>query len=147
MALMERLQTELSAAMKAGESVRVETIRMLLAALKNVAIDTPGHLLSEADEIVVLSREAKKRNESIEVFVKAGRQELADHEKAQLEIIKVYLPEQVSDEEIATTIKEIAAELGSAANFGTVMKATMTKLAGRADGNKVSAAVKQILTT
>jgi len=147
MALTERLQTELTAAMKAGESVRVETIRMLLASLKNVMIDAPNHVLTEADEIAVLSREAKKRNESIEVFAKNGRQELADHEQEQLNIIKVYLPEQVSDAEIEVVIKQIIAELGAAANFGSVMKATMTKLAGRADGNKVSAAVKQILTT
>ena len=120
---------------------------MLLASLKNVMIDAPNHVLTEADEIAVLSREAKKRNESIEVFAKNGRQELADHEQEQLNIIKVYLPEQVSDAEIEVVIKQIMAELGAAANFGSVMKATMTKLAGRADGNKVSAAVKQILTT
>lgn len=147
MALMERLQTELSAAMKAGESVRVETIRMLLAALKNAAIDAPNHLLSEADEIAILSREAKRRNESIDVFTKGGRADLAEHEQVQLEIIKAYLPAQADDSEVEAVIRQVAEELGTAANFGSVMKTSMTKLAGRADGNKVSALVKQILTT
>jgi uncharacterized protein len=147
MALMERLQTELSAAMKAGESVRVETIRMLLAALKNAAIDAPNHLLSETDEIAILSREAKKRNESIEVFTKGGRPDLAEHEQVQLEIIKVYLPAQADDSEVEAVIRQVVQDLGAAANFGSVMKTSMTKLAGRADGNKVSALVKQILTT
>lgn len=144
---MERLQTELIAAMKAGEGVRVETIRMLLAALKNMAIDAPNHLLNETDEIAVLSREAKRRVESIEVFEKNNRQDLADHEIEQLEIIKTYLPVQADDTEIETIIKGVVGELGDSANFGNVMKTSMTKLAGRADGNKVSAMVKQILTT
>lgn len=144
---MERLQTELMAAMKAGESVRVETIRMLLAALKNMAIDAPNHLLSEADEIAVLSREAKRRIESIDVFKKGNRNDLAEKEKNQLEIIKNYLPVQADDSEIEAVIKSCVTELGETANFGAVMKMAMTKLAGKADGNKVSAMVKQILTT
>ncbi len=144
---MERLQTELMAAMKAGESVRVETIRMLLAALKNMAIDAPNHLLTEADEIAVLSREAKRRIESIDVFEKGNRGDLAEKEKGQLEIIKTYLPAQADDAEIEMVIKACIEELGQSANFGSVMKMAMTKLAGKADGNKVSAMVKQILTT
>lgn len=147
MALMERLQTELIAAMKAGEGIRVETIRMLLTALKNATIDAPNHLLTEADEIVIVSREAKKRSESIEIFNKGGRSDLAEHEKQQLDVLKVYLPVQANDGEIEDVIKEVINDLGSQANFGSVMKASMTKLAGRADGNKVSSMVKLILET
>lgn len=144
---MERLQSELIAAMKAGEGIRVETIRMLLTALKNATIDAPNHLLTEADEIAIVSREAKRRNESIDVFSKNNRQDLADHEREQLEILKKYLPEQVDDAEIENVIKQVIQELGPQANFGNVMKTSMTKLAGQADGNKVSSMVKLILQT
>lgn len=147
MALMERLQSELIAAMKAGEGIRVETIRMLLTALKNATIDAPNHFLTEADEIAIVSREAKRRNESIDVFSKNNRQDLADHEREQLEILKKYLPEQVDDAEIENVIKQVIQELGPQANFGNVMKTSMTKLAGQADGNKVSSMVKLILQT
>jgi uncharacterized protein YqeY len=146
MALMDALQSQLMAAMKAGESLRVETIRMLLSSLKNATIDAPNHLLSNVDEIAILSREAKKRNESIDMFTKGGRQDLVEHEKKQLEIIKTYLPTQADDVEIEKVIKDTAKELGAGANFGNVMKIVMSKLAGRADGNKVSAIVKQTLT-
>ncbi len=148
--LKARLRTDLTAAMKSKDALRTGTLRMLLAAVQTAEVSGPeARELSDAEVIAVLSKEAKKRNEAALVFEQAGRGELAANERAEEEIIDEYLPTPLTDAEVAhiadTAIAEIAEQLGERPGMrqmGQVMK-TATRLAdGRADGSRLSAAVK-----
>ena len=141
--LRERIADEMRAAMKAREQTRVSTLRMLMAAMKNTQVEK-GHELEDDEVIEVISREAKRRRESMEAFEKGGRDELVQKEGAELAILEAYLPEKLSDEELARLVDEAIAETGASSpkEMGQVMKAVMPKVKGRADGSAVSAAVR-----
>lgn len=132
---------DLKKAMQQRQADKVSALRLLVAALKNARIEKKADL-SEAEEVAVLNKEAKKRQEAIEMYKKGGRQELAAKEEAELKIIKGYLPQQMGEEKIKELVKEMkqAGELGD--DFGQAMKLVMAKLKGQADGKLVAQAVK-----
>jgi uncharacterized protein YqeY len=134
------------AAMKAREQVRVSTLRMLMTAVKNREVEV-GHALDDDEVLDVVGKEAKRRRESIEAFGAAGRPELVEKERAELAVLEAYLPEGLSQDEVAALVDEAIAETGATSpkEMGAVMKAVMPKVRGRADGNVVSALVKQKL--
>ena len=141
--LREKIADDMRRAMKAREAVRVAALRMLMAAVKNAEIEK-RHELSDDEVLDVVTREAKRRRESIEAFEKAGREDLVAKETAELTVLDSYLPDRLSDEELATLVDAAIAETGadSPKQMGEVMKALMPKLRGRADGGQVSALVK-----
>lgn len=149
MALKEKLQSDLTAAMRARDEVRSSTIRMVMTAIKNEEVSgKEARELSDAEVITVLSREAKKRREAAEAFEQAGANDRAANEKAEGAIIAEYLPAQLSEQEIKDLIAAAIAETGAATpqQMGLVMKVIQPKIAGKADGGVVSALVKAALT-
>ena len=145
MSILERIDSDLKVAMKSSEKIRVSTLRMVKASLKNLEIEKGE--LSDDDVIGVLSTQAKQRRESISEFEKGGRQDLADRERKELAVILGYLPEQLSEEELAGIILENIKETGASSlkDMGRLMKSLMPRVKGRADGKLVSRKVKELL--
>lgn len=144
MSLKEKITNDLTTAMKAKEADRVSVIRSMRAAILNLEKSGGGDL-SDDQITKALQSLMKQRKDSIEQFEAAGRTELADKERAEAAIIEEYLPKAASQEEVDAAVAEAAAETGAASpkDMGTLMKATMAKLAGKnADGKMVSEAVK-----
>ena len=141
--LRDSIASDMREAMKAREPVRVAALRMLMAAVKNTEVEKL-HELSDDEVLEVIAREAKRRRESIEAFEKGGRTDLVDKESGELAILEAYLPEKLSDDELASLVDQAIAETGASTpkQMGEVMKALMPKLRGRADGAQVSAMVK-----
>ena len=141
MSLADRVKQDVSAAMKAGEKDRVGTLRLVLSELQKAAKE------GSDDELAVLRRERKRRHESARAFRDGGRPELAEAEEAEAVIIESYLPAELSDEELRAIVAAAVSESGAAApsDMGRVMKAAMPKVAGRADGKRVSALVQEAL--
>ena len=149
MALKEKLQNDLTEAMRARDEVRSSTIRMVLTAIKNEEVSgKEARDLSDAEVITVLSREAKKRREAAEAFEQAGAADRAANEKAEGVIIAEYLPAQLSESEIKEMIAAAIAESGATGpqQMGQVMKLIQPKIAGRADGGIISSLVKAALS-
>ncbi len=142
----QRLEDDLKTAMRAGDTVSRDAIRYILSAVKNAEIDARG-TASEADPVAALRRLGKQLTDAIEQYEAAGRQELADHEAAQLGVLKRYLPTELSDDELRALVAEVIAETGAAGpkDMGRVMPVAMQRVAGRADGRRISAAVKTAL--
>jgi uncharacterized protein YqeY len=148
MGLKEKLQSDLTDAIRSRAEVKSGTIRMLLAAITNEEVSgKSARVLSDAEIITVLSREAKKRREAVEAYVAAKRTDLADKEKAEGDVIAQYLPAQLSEDEIKKMIADAIAETGASgpAGMGLVMKILSPKIAGKADGGVVSGLVKAAL--
>jgi len=148
MPLLERLQTEMVAAMKAKDEARLGALRMMKAALKKHEIDSMKPL-DEATEMQILSMLIKQRRESIEMFRKGGREELAQKEEAELALIETYMPASATEEEIDAAVAEAMEETGatSAKQMGLVMKGVQARLAGkRVDNRAVSEKVKSRLS-
>lgn len=141
--LREKIAEDMRAAMKARESTRVATLRMAMAAVKNAQVEA-GHELDDDEVVGVLTKEAKKRRESISAYQDAGRDDLVEVETAELAVLEVYLPEQLSDEELSEIVDAAIAEAGAsdATEMGRVMKLVMPKVRGRADGATVSGLVR-----
>src|SRR5258707_6357814 len=137
MALLERIQTDLVAAMRAKDEARLSAIRMIKTALKKHEVDSMKPL-DEATELQLLNTLVKQRREAADMFRKGGRPELADKEDAELKLIESYMPSAPSEEEIDAAISAALAETGvtSAKQMGLVMKAAQAKLAGRRGGWK-----------
>jgi hypothetical protein len=149
MGIPEQVQKDMVEAMRSRDELRLSTLRMVKAALKNREIDKRGPL-DDKEAQQVLSTLIKQRKDSIEQFQKGGRQELADKEAAEIKLIEAYLPKAMGEEEITAAVKEVIAEMGSPTmkDMGTVMKATMAKLSAtgaRVEGKTVSEAVKKQL--
>ncbi len=148
MGLKEKLQSDLTDAIRSRTEVKAGTIRMLLAAITTEEVSgKSARVLTDAEIITVLAREAKKRREAVEAYVAAKRTDLADKEKAEGDVIAQYLPAQLSEDEIKTMIADAIAETGAAgpAGMGQVMKVLSPKIAGKADGGVVSSLVKAAL--
>jgi uncharacterized protein YqeY len=143
MKLTERFDTDLKAAMKARDEIRLGVLRMLKSDLRYKQIEL-GHDLSDEEVIAVLSTAAKRRREAIDEYSRGGRQDLMDTERAELDIINVYLPEQLSQEELNELIDKAITESGAITNkdIGNVMKVLMPLVRGRADGKAVNASVR-----
>jgi uncharacterized protein YqeY len=148
MGLKEKLQADLTDAIRSKDGVKSGTIRMLLAAITNEEVaGKSAKVLSDAEVITVLSREAKKRREAVEAYTQAKRDDLANKEKEEAAVIALYLPEQLSEADINELIMEAIAETNAAgpAGMGLVMKVLQPKIAGKADGSLVSALVRKLL--
>jgi len=148
MALLDRIQTDMVAAMRAKEEMKLNAIRMIKAALKKHEVDSMKPL-DEATELQILGTLIKQRREAAEMFRKGGRAELADKEEAELKLIESYMPAAPSDQEIEDAIAAAMAETGatSAKQMGLVMKAAQAKLAGkRVDGKALSEKVRARLS-
>ena len=148
MGLKEKLQSDLTDAIRSRAEVKSGTIRMLLAAITTEEVSGKAARVLKDDEIItVLSREAKKRREAVEAYVAAKRDDLADKERAEGEVIALYLPAQLSEDEIKKMITDAITETGAAgpAGMGLVMKVLSPKIAGKADGGVVSGLVKAAL--
>lgn len=149
--LKEQLQADLTAAIRAQDSVVSGTLRMALAAITNEEVAGKAAKVLTDDEVVtVLTKEGKKRREAIEAYVAANRQDLADKEAAELTVLEKYLPEQLSEAELADLIAAAVAEAKASGAegmkaMGVVMKVLQPKVNGRADGSAVAAAVKAAL--
>jgi uncharacterized protein len=148
MGLKEKLQSDLTDAIRSRAEVKSGTIRMLLAAITTEEVSgKSARVLTDSEIITVLSREAKKRREAVEAYVAAKRTDLADKEKAEGDVISEYLPAQLSEEEIKKMIADAITETGASgpAGMGQVMKVLSPKIAGKADGGVVSGLVKAAL--
>ena len=146
--MKERIQNDIKEALKAGEEIKVGTLRMVLAFFINKEKEK-GEAISDEEAMNVLQTEAKKRRESIEAFEKGGRPELAEKEKEELEILKIYLPEQLSAKEIQDFVTQAIEKTGATSmqDIGKVMGALMPQVKGKADGNLVNKIVKEKLAS
>ena len=146
MSLKEQITEDMKTAMRAKDSERLGTIRLLQAAMKQKEVDE-RITLDDAGVVAIVDKLIKQRKDSITAFEGAGRQDLADKEKAEMAVLQVYLPARLSAEEVAAEVKAIVTELGASGpgDMGKVMGAVKTRLAGKADMGQVSAAVKAAL--
>jgi uncharacterized protein YqeY len=144
MSLLERVQADVTAAMKGGDRERVGALRLVVSELQKAH---KGADASEDDEVAVLQRERKRRLESATAYRDAGRQDLAEGEEREAELIQGYLPEQMSDEELHAIVGDAVAETGASSpqEMGRVMSVVMPRVQGRADGKRVSALVREKL--
>ncbi|OSX55072.1 GatB/YqeY domain-containing protein [Anoxybacillus ayderensis] len=147
MSLLERLNNDMKQAMKNKEKDKLSVIRMVKSALQNEAIKL-GKTLTEDEELTVLSRELKQRKDSLQEFEKAGRTDLVNKVKEEITVLELYMPKQLSEEELVQIVKETIAEVGasSKADMGKVMGAIMPKVKGKADGSLVNKLVQQHLS-
>jgi uncharacterized protein YqeY len=141
MTLADRVKQDLTSAMKAGEKDRVGALRLVLSELQKDAKEGKG------DELAVLRRERKRRHESAAAFREGGAADRAEAEEAEAEMIAAYLPAELSDDELRAIVADAVAESGASSpkDMGMVMKAAMPKVAGRADGKRVSAMAQEAL--
>ena len=149
MGLKEKLQSDLTDAIRSKDGVKSGTIRMLLAAITNEEVaGKSAKVLTDAEVITVLSREAKKRREAVEAYTNAKRDDLANKEKEEAAVIALYLPEQLNEADIKKLTTDAIAETNAAgpAGMGLVMKVLQPKIAGKADGGLVSTLVKAALS-
>ena len=149
MGLKETLQSNLTEAIRSRDEIKSGTIRMVLTAITNEEVSgKEARVLSDAEIITVLSREAKKRREAAEAFADAGRADRAEQEKKEGEIIATYLPAQLSDDEVKKIIADAIVQTGASGpqGMGQVMKLVTPQTAGKADGGLVSGLVKAALT-
>ncbi len=146
MSLKDQITEDMKTAMRAKDMERLGTIRLLQAAMKQREVDE-RITLDDAGVVAIVDKLIKQRKDSITAFVGAGRQDLADKEKAEMAVLQVYLPARLSAEEVAAEVKAIVTELGAKGpgDMGKVMGAVKTRLAGKADMGQVSAAVKAAL--
>ena len=144
--LTEQIRADLTESMKARSADRTSTLRLLQAALKNEQINL-GHELSDEEAMSVVRKSIKQRQDSIEQFTKGNRPELAAKEKTEMEILKAYMPPELSDSEIEGGVREIIASTGaqSKKDMGKVMKEATARYKGRADGRKIQEIVSRLL--
>jgi len=148
MTLKERLNNDFKEAMKAKDEVRKNTISFARAAIKQYEVDHRGEELDESGIIAILQKQVKTRKDALSDFEKAGRTDLADAYKAEIEVLSTYLPKQLTEEEILAIVKETAAALGiegGKQNMGKLMGPVMAKVKGVADGGMVKKAVESFL--
>ncbi|MEN1934819.1 GatB/YqeY domain-containing protein [Paenibacillus sp. 102] len=146
MSLLGRLNDDMKQAMKNKQKEKLTVIRMVKAALQNEGIKLQ-HTLTEEEELTVLAREVKQYKDSLLEFKKAGREDLVDKLQSEIQILSAYLPEQLTEEELANVIKQVISEVGavSKADMGKVMSAVMPKVKGKTDGSLVNKLVTQLL--
>jgi uncharacterized protein YqeY len=141
-AVLEQIQQDVTAALKAGDRERTGALRLIANELQKAAKE------GQADEVAVLQRERKRRIEAADAYREAARQDLADAEEREAAIIEGYMPEQISDEELRAIVGDAVAESGASSpkEMGKVMSAVMPQVKGRADGKRVSAVVQELLS-
>ena len=149
MSLKDKLKADLTESIRSRDELKSSTIRMILTSITNEEVSgKEARTLTDAEVITVLSREAKKRREAAEAFDQGGAKDRAERERAEGQVIATYLPTQLSDDELASLIKEAISSTGASGpqGMGQVMKFLQPKVAGRVEGARVSAAVKEALS-
>lgn len=146
MATTEAIREAMTTAWKAGDTVRRDALRLMIASMENARIEL-GRALEEPDVTRVLQKEAKQRRDSITEYAKAKRQDLVDKEQAELDVIVEFLPQQMSEEELRAIVRSVIEEAGATSvnDLGKVMRPLMARLAGRADGAAANAIARDIL--
>jgi uncharacterized protein YqeY len=144
-AVLEQIQQDVTTALKAGDRERTGALRLIVNELQKAVKEARDQ---EPDEVGVLQRERKRRLESAEAYREAGRDDLADAEEREAAVIDEYLPAQIPDDELRTIVQDVVAESGASSqkDMGRVMSAVMPHVKGRADGKRVSAVVREVLT-
>jgi uncharacterized protein YqeY len=144
--LTEKIRAELTAAMKARDAERLSTLRMLQSAFKYQQIES-GHELSDEEAMAVIRKAVKQRQDSIEQYTKGNRPELAEKERREMELLKTWLPPELTDDEIEAGVREIVASTGaqSKKDMGKVMKEASARFKGRVDGKKLQEMVSRLL--
>lgn len=147
MSLSDKITVDLKAAMKAKDQVKLRGIRAIKSALLLLKTDGSGEEVTEEKEIALLQKLVKQRKDSLEVFEKQGREDLAVTEREEIEVIQVYLPKQLSTEELKTYISEVIAKTGASSmkDMGKVIGMANKELAGKAEGKLIAATVKELL--
>ena len=147
MDLKDKINNDLKDALKAGDKLRLKTVRSIRALILEFEKSGTNKEFNEEEEIKLLSSAAKKRREAIEEYNKAGRKDLTSIEEEELNVIINYLPQQITEEEVETEVKAIAGEIGASgkADFPKLMQASIKKLKGQADGKTIKAAVEKVL--
>jgi hypothetical protein len=145
--LKAKLNQDLKEALKAKDEVKLRTVRMLLAAIKNFEVEKMGPATDE-EIFQIMSKEIKKRQEAIEMYEKGGRPDLSQAEKQEIEVIQSYMPNQLSEEEIRELARKVISEMNlkSPKDVGTAMKVIMPQVKGRADGKLVNKIVSELLS-
>lgn len=148
MEIREKILADIKSAMVSKDTVKLNTLRFLNAAIKNKEIDSRPTPLTADDVMAVVKKLVKQRKESIEQFQTAGRNDLVDAESAELKVLEAYLPAQMSREQIEAVVAEVIAATGAKTikDMGTVMKEAMARTAGSADGKMISEVIKSKLT-
>jgi uncharacterized protein YqeY len=144
--LRKKLSDDLRQAMKSGDTIRRDTLRMLISSVNNAEIAKQA-ALEESDILGVISKDVKRHQESIEAFKKGSRADLVDKETAEMAVLEGYLPKQLTRDEVVTAAKEVMAVVGAQgpSDKGRVMKELMPKLKGRADGKEINEVVTELL--
>lgn len=147
MSLLERLNADMKQAMKDKDKTKLSVIRMIKSALQNEQIKS-GKELTEDEVLSVLNRERKQRKDSLQEFIKAGRDDLVAAVEAELEVLATYMPEQLSEEELKKIVQQVIAETGATSKkeMGKVMSAIMPRVKGKADGALVNKLVQELLS-
>lgn len=147
MSLQDRITPDLKTAMRAKDQAGLRGIRAIKNAILLQQTDGSGTVLDEAGEIALLQKLVKSRQESLDIYTEQGREDLAQPEREEIEVISRYLPEPLSDEKLDVLIKEVIAETGATSmrDMGKVMGLANERVAGRADGKQVAATVKRLL--
>ncbi|HEV7765153.1 MAG TPA: GatB/YqeY domain-containing protein [Thermoanaerobaculia bacterium] len=145
-ALADKVRADMTEAMKAQQKERLSTLRMLQSAMKNEQINV-GHELTDEEAMSVIRKAMKQRQDSIEQFTNAGRLEMAEKERSEMELLKTYLPPEITDDELEAGVREIIASTGaqSKKDMGKVMKEATARFKGRVDGKKVQELVQRLL--
>lgn len=147
--ILDKLQTDLNVSLKAGKSARVGTIRMLISAIRNAAIAKYGNAweksLTDADMLDVVKKQVKTHKESIEAFRGAGRADLVAKETEELAVLEEYAPKELSDADLKKLLEPVAGS--GEQNFGLLMKSAMAAVAGQADGGRVAAMLRQLVSS
>lgn len=149
MGLKEQLMADYKEAMKNADAVKKETVNMVRAAIKQHEVDQRVELEDDADIVKIIKKQVKMRTDALADFAKAGRDDMVEGYKKEIEILKAYLPEEMSEEEIRASVNAIAEKLGveqDMKNMGTLMKSVMAELKDKADGSAVNKAVKDFLS-
>ena len=149
MGLKEQLMADYKDAMKSADSVKKETVNMVRAAIKQYEIDQRVELDDDADIVKIIKKQVKMRSDALADFAKAGRDDMVEGYKQEIEILQSYLPEEMSEEEIKAKVREIAGNLGieeGMQNMGALMKGVMAELKDSADGSAVNKVVKEFLS-
>lgn len=144
----EKIAGDLKGSIKNKDALRTSALRMITASMQNLAIEKQVKELEDSDILKIISKQMKQRHDSIESFKKGGREDLVEKETKELEILKSYLPEQLSGEAIEDIVKKVIKDTGasSKADFGKVMKQVMQETKGHADGKTISAMVQNLLS-
>lgn len=140
--IFDNIKDQITAAMKAGDKLRMETLKMLSAELTNAEIEKKREKLTGEEEVAVVKREAKKRREAIEIYEKAGERQRVEREQKELEVLEEFLPEEMSDSELEKIVDEVIAGAGQQ-EVGRVIGAVMGKVKGLADGKRVAELVRK----